>query len=74
MATRRHKSIAQQCRYYEVDNIFEYMVETYINGNYSAFQELYNELCKDAHKEFISYCFSEVNPQYLQEIIQATIN
>jgi hypothetical protein len=74
MAIRRNKSIAQQCRYYEVGNIFEYMVEKYINGNYSAFQGLYKELCKDARKGFISYCFSEVNPQYLQEIIQATIN
>lgn len=74
MAIRRNKSIAQQCRYYEVGNIFEYMVETYINGNCSAFQGLYNELCKDARKGFISYCFSEVNPQYLEEIIQSTIN
>lgn len=73
MATRIYKSIAQQCRYYEVGNIFEYMVTTYINGNYSVFQELYKELCKDARKEFVSCCFCEINPQYLLEIIQATI-
>ena len=30
---RYSKTAAQQCRFYEVDNIFEYMVETYINGN-----------------------------------------
>ena len=35
MKRKRHsKSAFQQCRYYEVDNIFEYMVETYINGNF----------------------------------------
>ena len=28
---RRSKTIAQQCRYYEVDNIFEYMVSVYLN-------------------------------------------
>lgn len=31
MAKRNSKTAAQQCRYYEVDNIFVYMVETYIN-------------------------------------------
>ena len=41
---RRSKTIAQQCRYYEVDNIFEYMVSVYLNGNISAFRELYKEL------------------------------
>ena len=48
MAKRNSKTAAQQCRFYEVDNIFEYMVETYINGNFSTFREMYKELCKDA--------------------------
>ena len=30
---RYGKTTAQQCKYYEVDNIFDYMVETYLNGN-----------------------------------------
>ena len=47
MAKRSSKTAAQQCRYYEVDNIFVYMVETYINGNISVFRELYHELNKD---------------------------
>ena len=33
---RYSKTIAQQCKYYEVEDIFEYMVETYINGNHST--------------------------------------
>ena len=48
MAKRRNKSVSQQCKFYKVDNIFEYMVETYINGNISSFKELYQELNKDA--------------------------
>ncbi len=36
MAKRRSKTVEQQCRYYEVGNIFEYMVETYLNGNMSV--------------------------------------
>ena len=38
MAKRHSKTVAQQCRYYEVDNIFEYMVEVCINGNFSSFR------------------------------------
>ena len=70
---RRSKTIAQQCRYYEVDNIFEYMVSVYLTGNISAFGELYKELNRQDRKEFIIYLFSEVNPIHIQEIILATI-
>ena len=70
---RRSKTIAQQCRYYEVDNIFDYMVSVYLNGNISAFGELFTELNRRDKKEFISYLFSGVNPIHIQEIILATI-
>ena len=50
---RYSKTIAQQCKYYEVENIFEYMVETYINGNHSTFTRLFKELEKDARRLFI---------------------
>lgn len=70
---RYSKTVAQQCRYYEVENIFEYMVSVYLNGNISSFEKLYKELRVEARKDFISYCFSEVNPQYLMKIIQTTI-
>ena len=70
MAKRTSKTAAQQCRYYEVDNIFEYMVETYINGNNSTFSELYHELNKEARQDFVEFIFNEVNPQYHREIIK----
>ena len=47
---RYSKTIAQQCKYYEVDNIFVYMVETYLNGNITVFEKLFRELCKEARK------------------------
>ena len=56
-----------------MDNIFEYMVSVYLNGNISAFGELFKELNRRDRKEFISYLFSEVNPIHIQEIILATI-
>ena len=73
MAKRRNKSVSQQCKFYEVDNIFEYMVETYINGNFSSFKELYQELNKDARKDFIDFLLSEVEPTYWREILKMTI-
>lgn len=70
---RRSKTIAQQCKYYEVDNIFEYMVSVFQYGNISAFGELYKELNRKDRKEFILYLFSGVEPIHIQEIILATI-
>ena len=73
MAKRRNKTASQQCKYYEVDNIFEYMAETYINGNISSFKELYQELNKDARKDFTDFLLNEVEPIYWREILKATI-
>ena len=64
MKTRHSKTPSQQCRYYEVDNIFEYMYETYINGNHSQLKTLYKELRREARKEFIAFCFEMVSPQH----------
>ena len=66
MAKRSSKTAAQQCRYYEVDNIFVYMVETYINGNISVFRELYRELNKDARRDFTDFLLSEVAADLLE--------
>ena len=73
MAKRRNKTASQQCKFYEVDNIFEYMVETYINGNFSSFKELYHELNKDARKDFTDFLLIEVEPIYWREILKMTI-
>ena len=73
MAKRRNKTASQQCKYYEVDNIFEYMAETYINGNISSFKELYQELNKDARKDFTDFLLSEVESIYWREILKMTI-
>ena len=73
MAKRRNKTVSQQCKYYEVDNIFVYMAETYINGNFSSFKELYQELNKDARKDFTDFLLNEVEPIYWREILKATI-
>ena len=62
MAKRHSKTAAQQCRYYEVDNIFEYMVETYINGNFTSFRRLYHELDKETRKDFIYFLIVECPP------------
>ena len=70
---RYSRTVAQQCRYYEVNNIFEYMVETYQNGNITTFGELYRELCKEARKDIIDFLLSEVEPIYWREILKMTV-
>lgn len=54
---RYSKTVAQQCRYYEVSNIFEYMVETYLNGNITTFGEL-TESCAKKREKILSTSFS----------------
>lgn len=73
MRTRYSKSVAQQCKFYEVENIFDYMVSVYINGSINQFRALYKELKPEAKKEFIEYCFDEISPEYWREIIIQTI-
>lgn len=73
MKVRYSKTVLQQCRYYEVENIFEYMVSVYLNGNISTFTALFKELEKEARKDFIDYLFYEVSPQFHIEILKATI-
>ena len=73
MAKRNSKTVAQQCRYYEVDNIFVYMVETYINGNFETFRRLYHELNKDTRRDFMDFLLSEVEPTYWRERLKQTI-
>lgn len=70
---RYNRTVAQQCRYYEVSNIFEYMVETYLNDNITTFGELYRELYKEARKDFIDFLLSEVEPIYWREILKMTV-
>lgn len=73
MKTRYSKTVSQQCRYYEVENIFEYMVSVYLNGDISRFTALFKELEKEARKDFIGYLFYEVSPLYHIEILKAII-
>ena len=56
-----------------VDNIFVYMVETYINGNFETFRRLYHELNKDARRDFMDFLLSEVEPTYWREILKQII-
>ena len=54
-------------------NIFEYMVDTYINGNITSFKDIYRELNKGARRDFVDFIFNEVNPKYTIELIKQTI-
>ncbi len=75
MATKRHsKTWEQQAKYYEVENIAEYMIETYLNGNISTFRELYYELRPAGRRLFISWLLNtELNRTEIERMILATL-
>lgn len=75
MATKRHsKTWEQQAKYYEVENIAEYMIETYLNGNILTFRELYYELKPAGRRFFISWLLNtELNRTEIEKMILATL-
>ncbi len=75
MAKRRSKTVEQQCRYYEVGNIFEYMVETYLNGNMYRVPWILprTEQGRTEGLSWTSY-LSEVEPIYWREILKHTFD
>lgn len=70
---RRGKTAQQQARYYEVEDIFEYMVETYVYGNFSIAVRLYNELCRKDRNNFILYCFDLDDRRLGRELVKNVI-
>lgn len=74
MAARRNKTISQQCRYYEVKNIFEYMAETYINGNHAQFAKMFKELDDAGRTDFVDWMYFEVDPQYHIDMVKRMIS
>ena len=56
-----------------VGSIFEYMVETYLNGNMSVFRGLYHELNRDARKDFIDFLLSELKTDYWEDDFETPI-
>lgn len=75
MATKRYsKTWEQQAKYYEVDNIADYMIETYLNSNISFFRQLYYELKPAGRRLFISWLFhTEISPTEIEKMILATL-
>ena len=75
MATKRNsKTLEQQARYYEVDDISEYMVETYLNGNISTYRQLFQELRAESRREFVRRLFEmEITPTEIERMILATL-
>ena len=75
MAPKRHsKTWEQQAKYYEVDNIADSMIETYLNGNISTYRQLYYEIRPAGRRLFISWLFhTELNATEIEKMILATL-
>ena len=57
---------------YEFDNIedyFQYILDSQINGNFSQVNDLYNDLSESQKKTFILYCNSEQGKFYGEGLV-----
>ena len=67
---RRSKTVAQQCKYYEVDNFFDLMIDAHVGScDPNQVVKYYKELNREGKRLFVRYCFTEMNPEYLEEVI-----
>ena len=54
MANRKKVlTLAKELGYHSVGEYYEYMVETFLNGNKQSCRELFNEMRPDDKKEFL---------------------
>lgn len=66
---RKSKTRVQQEKYYEVEDIYTYMLSTYLNGNFDHLRRLYRELNKECRKGFIMFIYSNTTYSILGEIL-----
>lgn len=54
--TKTTIKLAEDIDFSTVDQLFEYMVETYINGQFTPCKNLFFELTKECRKSFLIWC------------------
>ena len=55
MSKRKSKTFEQQCRFYEVENIFDYVIELYVLGHFTQFRKIYKEFDKGTRADCIQH-------------------
>jgi len=55
------KKYIKELEFKTIEDIFNYIVESVINGNFSQVKEMVNELSSSQFKLFMNYCKSETN-------------
>lgn len=70
---RKSKNVSQQCKYYEVDNFFDYLTSVYLLGNQSTYVRLYKEMNKKSRMDFVDFVLSEVEPIHWREMLKLII-
>lgn len=65
-------TLKQLAKSYEVENFFDYIIESYINGNFSQVRELFNEMSKKDRYAFIAY--AQDMGEYGRRAVQNILN
>lgn len=69
---RRSKTLAQQAKYYEVENetdMMDLMISSWVNGNFSCFKDYYLMLDKPSRKQFINYLWCNTESRQFYKMI-----
>lgn len=73
MAKRRSKTAEQQAKFYELgttaEDFYNYLVESYDNGNFKQYKELYKELSIAERKLYVWWILCESGIQNVEVYI-----
>jgi hypothetical protein len=64
------KKDIQSLDFKTIEEYFEYIVDSKINGNYNQANELFNDLSKTQKKDFIEYLDGIYEPEDLLKILK----
>lgn len=55
------KKLLKDFQFQEIDNYFEYIIDTYTNGQFKQMKELISKLSKQQKKDFVIFLLNDEN-------------
>lgn len=71
---RSGKTFSQQEKYYEVDDICEYLISVIQNGNFEVHDSIVKELSREYRKNYLKYILTLGDYGFKKSLINRVIN
>lgn len=71
---RKGKTFSQQEKYYEVEDICEYLISVIQNGNFEAHDSIVKELSREYRKNYLKYILTLGDYNFKEDLINRVIN